>query len=74
MKNRYLNAASQDEFMARRSGVLGSELAYAGRGDKGIDMVLSGLRRLMTYKYVDVVLLATVAAAFGMLLAVSALE
>ena len=74
MKNRYLNAACQEEFMARRSGVLGSEVVCAGRGEKGTDIVLSGLSRLMTYKYVDVVLLASVAAAFGMLLAVSALS
>ncbi len=53
---------------------MGSEVVCAGRGEKGTDIVLSGLSRLMTYKYVDVVLLASVAAAFGMLLAVSALS
>ncbi len=61
--------------MARRSGVLGSELLSVGVGEdnKDEDVVLSGLSRLMTYKYVDVVLLASVAAAFGMLLVASSL-
>lgn len=53
---------------------MGSELVGVSRDDEGTDIILTGLRRLMTYKYVDIILLASVAAAFGMLLAVSALS
>jgi len=41
--------------------------------DKDANVILSGLKRLMHHKYGDVILLFSVIAAFGMLLAVSAL-
>ncbi len=41
--------------------------------DKDANVILSGLKRLMHHKYSDVILLVSVIAAFGALLAVSAI-
>jgi len=56
--------------MSRASGVWGqgSEDTY----DKDKISILSRLKRLMNHKYGDIIILVTMTAAFGMLLAISA--
>lgn len=57
--------------MHRASGVW-REQEVEDLYDKNKMLILSGLKKLLNYKYGDMIILALVTAAFGMLLAASA--
>jgi hypothetical protein len=72
MKNSYLSPTALGNAMQWVSGAKGKESEKME--DANMNSIIFGLKGLMHHKYADAILLCTVTAAFGMLLAVSALS